>query len=205
MKRWFVAVAALMIGGAVSAVLLIASNPDRNTIDVYAAARDVPAGSSLTSDAIALERVNVVGSRALFFTRGDESRLANLHATHNLAAGQLIQRSDVAAADSISDRRLVFIPVKDAPPITAGSKVDLLTISGAPDHLLVAPFALGVEVRASVGGGLIVVVSSRDASAFVYAANAMQLVAVIAEPGTADGAEVPVSSLDQALAVAAQP
>jgi hypothetical protein len=205
MKRWLVAIAALMIGGGVSAVLLVASNPDRDTTEVYAAARDIPAGSSLTSDAIALERVHVRGSDGLFFMRGDESRLANLHATHELASGQLIQRTDVAAASSIADRRLVFVPVKDAPPAIAGSKVDLLTISGAQDHLFVAPFALGVEVRASVAGGLIIVVSSKDASAFVYAASAMQLVAVIAEPGTADGAEVPVSSPDQAVAVAAQP
>jgi hypothetical protein len=147
----------------------------------------------------------VMGGHALLFTRGDESKLANLHATHELASGQLIQRSDVAAASMVADRRLVFVPVKDAPPAIAGSKVDLLMISGAPDHLSVAPFALGVEVRASVTGGLVIVVSSKDASAFVYAATAIQLVAVIAEPGTADGAEVPVSSPDQAVAVAAQP
>jgi hypothetical protein len=172
---------------------------------VFAAARDIPAGSALTSDAIALERVKVMGSHALFFTRGDESKLANLHATHELAAGQLIQRSDVAAPSSIPDQRLVFIPVKDAPPVTTGSKVDLLMISGTSDHLSVTPFALGVHVRALASGGLVIVVSSRDASAFVYAASAMQLVAVIAEPGTADGAEVSVSSRDQAVAVAAQP
>jgi hypothetical protein len=205
MKRWLVALAALMIGGAVSAGLLVASNPDRDTTEVYAAARDISAGSSITSDAIALERVHVMGSDALFFMRADEAKLANLHATHQLASGQLIQRSDVAAASSIADRRLVFVPVKNAPPAIAGSKVDLLSISGSSDHMYVAPFALGVEVRASVAGGLIIVVSSKDASAFVYAASVMQLVAVIAEPGTADGAEVPVSSPDQAVAVAAQP
>jgi Flp pilus assembly protein CpaB len=205
MKRWLVALTALMIGGGVSAVLLVATNPDRETTQVFAAARDVPAGSALTSDAIALERVKVMGSHALFFTRGDEPKLANLHATHELAAGQLIQRSDVAAPSSIPDQRLVFIPVKDAPPVTTGSKVDLLMISGTSDHLSVTPFALGVHVRALASGGLVIVVSSRDASAFVYAASAMQLVAVIAEPGTADGAEVSVSSRDQAVAVAAQP
>jgi hypothetical protein len=53
-----------------------------------------------------------------------------------------------------------------------------------------------------VSGGLIVVVTSRQAAAFVYAANAMHLVAVIAEPGAADGAENAVSSPDQAIAVA---
>jgi hypothetical protein len=205
MKRWLVALAALMIGGAVSAVLLVASNPDRDTTEVYAAARDISPGSSITSDSIALERVHVIGGDALFFARADESKLANLHATHELASGQLIQRSDVAAVSATADRRLVFVPVKNAPPAIAGSKVDLLSISGAPDYTYVAPFALGVEVRASVAGGLIIVVSSKDASAFVYAASAIQMVAVIAEPGTADGAEVPVSSPDQAVAVAAQP
>jgi hypothetical protein len=205
MKRWLVALAALMIGGAVSAVLLVASNPDRDTTEVYAAARDISPGASITSDSIALERVHVIGSDALFFVRGDGAKLANLHATHELASGQLIQRSDVASISSTADRRLVFVPVKNAPPAISGSKVDLLSISGTPDHMYVAPFALGVEVRASVAGGLIIIVSSKDASAFVYAASAMQLVAVIAEPGTADGAEVPVSSPDQAVAVAAQP
>jgi hypothetical protein len=205
MKRWLVALAALMMGGGVSAALLIASNPDRDTTEVYAAARDVSPGSSLTTDVIALERVNVIRSRAVFFTRGDESKLASLHATHELMSGQLIQRSDVAEASSIPDRRLVFVSVKDAPPVSTGSKVDLLMISGAADHLSVAPFALGVEVRASIQGGLVLVVSSRDVSAFVYAASAMHLVAVIAEPGAAAGGEVPVSSPDQAVAVAAQP
>ena len=199
------ALAALMLGGGVSAALLVASNPDRDTTEVYAATRDVPAGSSLTSDVITLERVNLGASRALFFTRGDESKLAGLRSTHDLLPGQLIQRSDVSAATSIADRRLVFIPVKDAPPMVPGARVDLLMVGGAPGRLSISPFALGVEVRASVAGGLIIVVSSKDATAFVYAGSAMQLVAVIAEPGTADGAEVSVSSPDQAVAVAAQP
>src|SRR5713101_8564959 len=121
MKRWLVALAALMIGGAVSAVLLVVSNPDRDTTEVYAAGRDISTGSLLKSDAIALERVHVMGTDALLFTRGDEAKLANLHATHELSSGQLIQRSDVAAASSSADRRLVFVPVKNAPPAIAGS------------------------------------------------------------------------------------
>jgi hypothetical protein len=68
----------------------------------------------------------------------------------------------------------------------------------------VIPFALGVEVRATSASGLIVMVTSRQASAFVYAADAMRLVAVIAEPGAAEGAEVPVSSSSEAMAAAAQ-
>jgi hypothetical protein len=128
-----------------------------------------------------------------------------MHATHDLAAGQLIQHSDATTAEALPDRRLVFVPVKDAPPAAAGSRVDLLVVDGSPDHLSVSPFALGVEVQSSVAGGLVVVVSSRQAPAFVYAAVTMHLTAVIAGAGTAGGAEGGVSTPEQAVAVAAQP
>jgi hypothetical protein len=68
----------------------------------------------------------------------------------------------------------------------------------------VIPFALGVEVRSTSPNGLTVMVTSRQASAFVYAADAMQLVAVIAEPGASAGAEGPVSSANEAMAAAVQ-
>jgi orotidine-5'-phosphate decarboxylase len=80
-----------------------------------------------------------------------------------------------------------------------------LVVDGSPDHLSVSPFALGVEVEASAAGGLVVVVSSKQAPAFVYAAVAMHLTAVIAGTGTAGGAEGAVSTPEQAMAVAAQP
>lgn len=200
-----VALGALVIGGGVSAALLVVANPARDTFEVYAAARDLPAGAALGADALALERVNVSSGRSLLFGRGDEPELATLRATHDLASGQLIQRSDVIDATSFADRRLVFVPVKDVPPAAAGSKVDLLVIAGTDDHPAVLPFALGVEVRATVSGGLIVVVASRQAAAFVYAADAMHLAAVIAEPGSAGGAEGAISSPDQAMVAAAQP
>ena len=204
MRRWLVALAALMIGGAVSGTLMVVDNPARDTSEVYVAARDVQAGSPLASDVIALERVKVASSRTLLFARGDESRLATLQATHDLVSGQLIQRSDVTATATVADRRLVFVPVKDAPPAPPGARLDLLVVAGTPDHVYVAPFALGVEVRSSVAGGFVVVVPSKQAAAFVYAAGVMHLVAVIAEPGTASGVEEAVSSPDQAMAMAAQ-
>jgi hypothetical protein len=141
--------------------------------------------------------------RSLLFGRGDESELAGLRATHDLASGQLIQRSDVMDSTSFADRRLVFVPVKDVPVAVAGSKVDLLVIGGTADHPTVVPFALGVEVRSTVSDGLVVVVASKQAAAFVYAANAMRLAAVIAESGAADGGEAPISNPDQAMAAAA--
>ena len=198
------AFAALVIGGAVSATLLAFANPERNAVDVYVAARDVPAGTSLGADEVAIERLAVVSHQSLLFGRGDQSQLAGLRASHDLSSGQLIQRSDVTDVSSAADRRLVFVPVKDVPAAAPGSKVDLLVIGGTADHPTVIPFALGVEVRLTNANGLTVVVSSRQASAFVFAADAMRLVAVIAEPGAADGVEGPVSSSSEAMAAAAQ-
>jgi SAF domain len=205
MRRWATALLALGLGVSVSAALLVFASPDRNTIEVYAAARDIPAGGALVSDSVVVVRVNSIGLPPLLFKSGEEATLAGMHATHDLAAGQLIQRSDATRQDAIPDRRLVFVPVKDAPPAPAGSKVDLLVVDGSADHISVSPFALGVEVQASVSGGLVVVVSSKQAPAFVYAAVAMHLTAVIAGSGTAGGVEGTVSTAEQATAVATQP
>jgi hypothetical protein len=198
------ALVALAIGGGVSMALLIAANPARDTVEVVVAARDLPAGATLGSDALAFERINLGGNRSNLFTRPDEPQLSGQRASHDLASGQLIQRSDVTDARSMPDRRLVFVPVKDAPVAPAGSRVDLLVIGGTADSPSVFPFALGVEVRSAVAGGLVVAVPSKSAAAFVYAAETMHLTAVIAEPGAADGAEAPISSSDQAMATAAQ-
>jgi hypothetical protein len=205
MKRWATALLALLVGCGVSAALLVLTNPDRDGVDVYAAARDIRVGSTLAPDAVVLVRVSASGLPPLVVKRGDGPRLAALVATHDLAAGQLIQRSDARSRDLIADRRLVFIPVKDAPPVVPGSKVDLLVIDGSLDHVSVSPFALGVEVSASASGGLVLVVSSRQAPAFVYASIVLRLTAVIAEPGTATGAEGAISTSEQAVAVAGEP
>jgi hypothetical protein len=205
MRRWVTALVALGLGMSVSTALLLFANPDRNAVEVYAAARDLPSGSALASDSVVLVRMNATGLPTQVFKGRDQVELASLRATHDLAAGQLIQRSDTTRADAISDRRLVFLPVKDVPPAIAGSRVDLLAVDGSPDHISVSPFALGVEVQSSVAGGLVVVVSSRQAPAFVYAAIAMHLTAVIAAAPTGTGAEGSVSTAEQALAVAAQP
>jgi hypothetical protein len=201
MKRWLIAVAALLAGGGVSAALLVVGDPSRGALDVYAAAHDVAAGAPLSTDAIQLRRVSVEGGAGFLFTRGDESRLAAMRAAHALAAGQLIQHGDVMGSTSFADRRLVFIPLSGVPPAPAGAKVDLLLIGGSVDHPTVVPFALGVEVQAAVSGGLIVAVPAKEAAAFVYAAAGMHLAAVVAEPGTADGTEVPISSIEDAISV----
>ena len=196
------ALAALLAGGGVSAGLLVAADPSRGSVEAYAAARDVPAGAGLTQDAIQLTRVDIAGGTSFLFTRRDVDRLMTLRATHDISAGQLIQRSDVMAPTSIADRRLVLIPLSAVPTVPAGAKVDLLLIAGSADHPTVAPFALGVEVVASASGGLVVAVPAKAAAAFVFAGATMHLAAVVVEPGAADRAELPVATADDAMALA---
>ena len=204
MKNWLVAGLALVLGIAVSAALLIFGNPARDEIEVYAVAHDVSAGTALTQDALRFVAVMLPDGASSLFQKG-ASDPRGTRAAHDLIAGQLLQRADVLPASASMDVRLVFIPVKDAPPATAGSKIDLLVISGTSDHPAVVPFALGVDVRGVVPGGFIVAVTSRQAPAFVYAAEVMRLVAVIAAPGAPPGNEEPIGAPDQALAVASQP
>lgn len=205
LRRWLIAVAALLIGGGVSAALLVVASPERTAVEVYVASRDVPAGEWLRAESLALEKTALTSGRSRLFGRGDEPTLAGLRASHDLVAGQLIQHSDVLDEGSSPDRRLVFVPLKEIPTAAPGSKVDLFVIRGTLDRPSVLPFALGVEVRSIVSGGLVVVVTTRQAAAFVYAVNSMHLAAVIAEPGAGVGAEEPISGPDQAMAAAAQP
>ena len=204
-KRWLVAVVALGLGVAVSATLLIVADPSRDVVEVYVAAQDIPAGALLAGGTVGLARVNVSGARRLLFTRTDGAALAALRSSHDLVAGQLIQRSDAVTSSSPADRRLVFVPLQSVPAAPPGSRVDLLLLAGAPDHLTVEPFALGVEVRSSSSAGLGLVVGAEKAAAFVYAGAVMHLAAVIAEPGSTGGSESPVSTVDGAIQVAEAP
>lgn len=205
MKNWMVAVIAVVLGVAVSAALLVLTNPTRAEINVYALARSVSAGDVIAADALTLEPVTAGGSNTSLFTREDARGLANARAAHDLLAGQLLQRSDIADAAVTTDDRLVFLPVKDAPPAVAGQEVDLFIVGGTADSPAIVPFALGVEVRAVVTGGLVVGVPSKKASAFVYAGEVMRLIAVVASAGAPPGSESPIATPDQAMAEVSQP
>src|SRR5215467_3358148 len=204
-KNWLLAGLALALGVAVSAALIIFGNPARDEVGVYAVAHDLPAGAAITTDALRVVLVLLPDGAASVFPAGDASEIRNARAAHDLITGQLLQRGDIVTGSAAPDVRLVFIPLKGAPPAAPGSTLDLLALTGSPDHPSVIPFALGVEVRAVVTGGLVIAVSSRQAPAFVFAAENMHLVAVVGAPGSASGNEAPVGDQDQALAVAAQP
>ncbi len=205
MKSWIVASIALGLGALVTVALIVFTNPDRERVAVYALARSIAAGGEVTRDALRLEPVVMPDGIDMLFTAGDESRLHGAHAAHDLVAGQLLQKADLADPSLVADQRLVFLPVKDAPPAMSGSILDLLVVGGTPDRPVVVPFALGVEVRDVVAGGYLVTVPSRQAPAFVYAAATMRLVAVVASSGSRAGNEAPVGAPDQAMALVAQP
>src|SRR5438270_9241036 len=126
MKSWMVAVLALALGCAVTGALLVLANPARGQIDVYAAANDIPAGAIITRDVVHAEAVTVPDGASFFFTTERGAQLVGLRAGHDLVAGQLIQRGDVIPPSATPDERLVFIPVKDAPPAAPGARLDLL-------------------------------------------------------------------------------
>ena len=88
--------------------------------------------------------------------RHEDAKTDGLLTTHDLAAGQLLQRSDVTSQDSIADRRLVFVPVKDAPPAAAGSESTSRRrrIAGAPVRVAVRTRREGGSIgRRRPGGG----------------------------------------------------
>ncbi len=205
MKNWLVAAVAVAMGVGVSAALLLASDGSRGEVQVFTLARSVTAGEVIARDALRLEPVGPSAASSSLFASDAESQLVGARAAHDLLAGQLLQRSDIADATALLDERLVFLPVKDAPPAVAGQKLDLFTLGGTPDSPSVLPFALGVEVRAVVTGGLVVAVPSRQASAFIYAAEEMRLVAAVADPGAPAGSEPPISAPDQAMAAVSHP
>jgi hypothetical protein len=200
MKNWIVAAIAIGMGAAVSGALLVLSNPSRSEVQAFALARSVAAGDVIAPDALRLEPVMAGASSTSLFGSGDAPQLDGARAAHDLLAGQLLQRSDVADARTLLDTRLVFVPVKDAPPAVAGQTVDLFMIGGTGDSPSVIPFALGVQVRAVVTGGLVVAVPSTQATAFVYAGEVMRLVAVVGDAGAPIGTEEPISAPEQALA-----
>jgi hypothetical protein len=192
-----VAAAALGAGGLVAGALILYTGTQSHAQDqVYVAVRDVPAGAVLEPDAVRIDLVRLDADRRAVLGPSSARLVFSSRAAHDLVAGQLLQRSDLATADAGPDRRRVLIPVKDAPPVAAGDRVDLLLLSGG----VVSPFVFGLEVVSAAPDGLVVSAPSRTASALVWAAAGGHLVAVVADPGARRGDEAAVGSLEQAEA-----
>jgi len=193
-----VAAAALVAGGLVTGALLLYTGAQaRATDEVYVAVRDVPAGAPLAPDSLRLDRMRLGTAGGAVLGPAAARLIFASRAAHDLVAGQLVQRSDLATAESGPDRRRVLLPVKDAPPVSPGDRVDLLLLlnGGA-----VVPFFFNLEVVSTQPAGLVVSAPSRAATALVWASQGGRLVAVAADPGARRGDESAVASLEQALA-----
>jgi hypothetical protein len=199
-QRLVVAAIAFLVGISATAGLLLYRGGESGSREFLVLATDLPAGAPLRSQSLRVERLNLGPAARAAFSRSAEASLLGERAAHDLAAGQLLQRGDVVEAGTGHDRRLVWIPAHDLPPVSAGDRVDLLELRGSGEQLSVVPFALGVEVHSATAAGLVVAVTSRQASAFVYAAARGRMVVVSAPANSPPGDEAPVNSLEEAEA-----
>ena len=202
-RRIAVAAVAIAVGGAVSASLLAYQSVTGGGRGFFAAAHDLPAGASLTADSFEVVQAVVAPAQAadLILASGSRPPLGS-RAIHPLLAGQLIGRGDLEAAGGEAAAALVAVPIKDLPPTRAGDRVDLFVLSGSGEHAAAQPFAWAVPVAAVMGDGLVLRVATRQELAFVYAAGALRLAAVVSAGAPPPAPIAPVSSPDQALAAA---
>lgn len=200
MRRFIVAAAALGAAALTSGGLLLATARGQGPDEVYVLARDLPAGAPLTQDALATARLQLGPASAGALHAGSRPSALSAVAAHDLRASQLLQRSDLAPAGApAGDRRAVFVPLKEVPAVAAGSRIDILSVTGPPDRPLVSPLALDLEVRSASQSGIVVSLPARQAPALVYAVAAVRLVAVTADAGARRADEPAVTSLDQAV------
>src|SRR2546421_3192988 len=96
-RRWLVAATAVVAGRLVTVALLAYTGSQAATQDeVYVAVRDLPAGAPLAPDAVRLERVRLGAAGGAALGPGAARLLGTARAAHDLVAGQLVQRSDLA-------------------------------------------------------------------------------------------------------------
>lgn len=202
-RRIVIAAVALLAGLAVAGGLLLYDRAGQTGAEVYVAAVDLPAGAHLGGGAARLVRA-VLDARqaALAYRAGEEGRLGATVAAHDLTAGQIIQRSDTVLAGHDVQRALVVLSLKEAPPLRAGDRIDLLSVAGTGENVVVTLFAPAVEVHAVGASGVVVSVGAAQAPGFVYAGAALRLVAVLVPNGARPAEETSVNSAQQARVVA---
>ena len=202
-RRIAVAAVAIAVGAAVSAGLIAYQAATVGGRGFLAAAHDLPAGASVTADSFEVVQVVVAPAQAVVLLPASSSRLrVGSRAVHPLLAGQLIVRGDLEAAGTDAAAALVAVPIKDLPPTRAGDRVDLFVLTGTGEHASAQPFAWAVPVAAVTGDGLVLRVATHQELAFVYAAGALRLAAVVSGAGPPAAPMAPMTSPDQALAAA---
>lgn len=200
MRRILVAAAALAAAAAVSGGLLAATAGPGAGRDFYLVAHDVPAGAPVTQDGLRVAHLQLGEAETAAVGPPQRALLDHAVAAHDLRSGQLLERSDlVPPGGSSSDRRAVLLVLKDLPAVVPGSRIDLLALTGPADRPAVTPVAAALEVKSVLPAGVVVLVPARQASALVFVASNLRLVAVAGDPGSRGGEEPAIATTDQAL------
>ena len=204
LRRIIVATLSLILGCGAAAGLLLYAGTAGGGRTVFALGRDLPAGAPITADALTEVHAGLdPGQASQLFGAGDRVLLLGGRARHQLAAGQLLQRSDVEPQPANGADALVAVPIKDLPPVRAGDRIDLFALTGSADQVVARPFAWAVTVAAVNPGGLVLQIRGRQEIAFVYAAGTMRLAAVVTGAPAPPAGVAPIGSGEAALAAAA--
>lgn len=120
----------LVAGSVVAGARILAAADD--TVQVWAAASDLGAGSRLTEDDLVATRVRFAdeGGLAGYFAVDDELP-ADLQLVHGLAAGDLVPRAAIgsAAASGLVEVPIAVEPEQVPPAVTTGSVVDVYVVA----------------------------------------------------------------------------
>jgi hypothetical protein len=204
LRRILVATLSLALGFGVAAGLLLYAGTAGGGRTVFALSRDLPAGATVTADALTQVRAAVDPAQAAqLFGGGDRSLLLGSRTRLQLSAGQLLQRSDVEPVPAGGADALVAVPIKDLPPVRPGDRVDLFVLTGGGEQVVARPFAWAVTVAAVSPDGLVLQVRGRQELAFVYAAGTMRMAAVVTGSPAPPADVAPIGSGEAALAAAA--
>ena len=173
---------------------------------VLAVAHDLPVGAVLDGSSVRPVRAALGGGQAaLVIGAGEVRAIAGMRTRHELAGGQLLQRSDVEPEGlGAGGGVLVVLPMKDLPPVHQGDLLDVFALSGNGDRTVAQPFAWSVPVESAGGGSVVVRVRRGQELAFVYAAGSMRLAAAVSRGPQPPGGAAPITSAEQAVAVAAR-
>lgn len=150
----------LVAGSVVLGSQVLASADD--TVPVWSLNSDVSAGTTVPTDAVEVDHVRLDGGGdTALYLPGTEPFPADRVATHDLAAGELVGRSDLQAPLASAGTELP-VPVEDGhlpTDLGAGDRVDLWVAAGdgagrdaqPAERLLVDARVVAVQRR---GGGL---------------------------------------------------
>jgi Flp pilus assembly protein CpaB len=129
-SRWHdprLAVGIILVAASVVLGARVVTSAD-DTIPVWSLRHDVPAGKSLTSDDVTIERIHFESADAAdHYFDGDESLPSDLVADHDLVAGELLAESALSKPETSAVDQMA-LPVTEGlypPDLAPGDRVDV--------------------------------------------------------------------------------